>query len=109
MISWIASLIGSSTKCREFRAWSTIYRGNRLRRSSGRDLQKISRGYTRDTGPVNSPNVAMPAGAEFEPDPAFHRYISHAGGVAVSVSAPLLPPPGAASTRLKSPATAVAA
>src|SRR5580692_3974747 len=37
MNSWIASLIGSSTKCREFRAWSTIYRGSRLRRSSGSD------------------------------------------------------------------------
>lgn len=40
------------------------------------------------------------------PELAFHRYWSQVGAVAVTVTAPLLPAPGAARIKLKPPAAA---
>ena len=56
---------------------------------------------------MKTPNVAKPVGLEFMPEPAFHRYCSQAGAVAVIVKAPECPVPGAPKMRLKAAAAAV--
>jgi len=53
--------------------------------------------------------MASPVGLEFEPELTLQRYCSQAGAVAVTLTAPLWPEPGAAKIRLNAPAPAVGA
>jgi hypothetical protein len=61
----------------------------------------------REVGPGKMPKVASPVGLVETPELVFHKYMSQEGAVAVTVTAPELPEPGALKIKLKLPAEAV--